>query len=267
MESFAEIYSRPHIVRQFDFDRLEFAEGEFLRALMRHEGDPDLLDLGIGAGRTTRFLAPLCGTYTGIDIAPGMVTYCRKTFATAIDGKGWSIEVGDGANLSRWADESFDFVLFSFNGLDCLSLADRERCLREIQRVLRPGGMLMFSSHNLQAIPTTYHADQPELTASRWAGIQSRNPPWAELATQPEAMFWDGVYGDDEDVRHIYIRPAHQVRVLEKLGFANTRVLQGHDGAKVGAEELDHAVDFSLYYQTWKPALNPAATESESDPT
>ncbi len=263
--SFAEIYSHPDIVRQFDFSRLEFTEGEFLRAVMRHPGDPYFLDLGIGAGRTTRFFAPLCGRYVGVDLAPGMVAHCEGLFATQIAQHGWQIEQADAADLSPWVEASFDFVFFSFNGLDCLSVADRKRCLREIHRVLRPGGQMLISSHNLQTIPVTYHADNPEITPERWSDIQRNNPPLAELADQPETLFWDGVYGADETVRHVYVRPVHQLAELARLGFIDAVVMQGENGAEVAPAELDHLTTFSLYYRATKPP-NPVATETASGP-
>ena len=263
MTSFAEIYSRPDIVRQFDFAQLEAPEKALLHAVMRQPRAPDLLDLGIGAGRTTRFLAPLCGSYTGLDIAPGMIAHCARVYA---DQSQWKLVEGDAADLSRWAEATFDFVLFSFNGLDCLDRSGRTACLAEMWRVLRPGGTLLFSSHNLQSIPVTYHADNPELTPIRLAGIDARNPSPAERAEAVDLNFWDGVYGDDVDLRRLYVRPAAQVATLAGLGFARIEVLIPGTGEVAVPARWDHLTEFSLYYRAIKP-LNPAATESASDPT
>ena len=49
-------------------------------------------------------------------------------------------------------DNSFDFVLFSFNGIDSFSHKDRIAALREVRRVLRNDGIFYFSSHNLNWI-------------------------------------------------------------------------------------------------------------------
>jgi SAM-dependent methyltransferase len=107
-----------------------------------------ILDLGVGAGRTTRHLTPLASEYVGVDISEPMVEACRRSFgATA----GVTFEVGDACDLQRFADESFDFVLFSFNGLDLVGgAAERERALSEMRRVCRPDGLLSFSCHNLR---------------------------------------------------------------------------------------------------------------------
>ena len=57
------------------------------------------------------------------------------------------------ADLDFAADNSYDFVLFSYNGIDHLELPERERALSEMKRVLRPGGIMAFSSHNANFLP------------------------------------------------------------------------------------------------------------------
>jgi SAM-dependent methyltransferase len=50
--------------------------------------------------------------------------------------------------------------LFSFNGLDCIHpSAERLRALAEIQRVLRPGGVVYYSGHNAVAAWTPRPGD------------------------------------------------------------------------------------------------------------
>jgi SAM-dependent methyltransferase len=112
---------------------------EKLRAELR--GQP-VLDLGVGGGRTTRLLLPLSGDYVGLDQTPQMVRICRRKFP------GVRIEQGDARDLSRFADTNFQVVVFSFNGLDLVHDAGRERILHEAYRVLRPGGAFYFSTIN-----------------------------------------------------------------------------------------------------------------------
>jgi len=103
----------------------------------------DILDLGVGAGRTVAALRALARRYVGIDYAEGMVEECRKRYPGA------EFLVADASDLSQFPDRSFDAVLFSFNGIDCLYPdALRHACLRECARVLRPGGVFIFSAHN-----------------------------------------------------------------------------------------------------------------------
>ena len=106
-----------------------------------------ILDLGVGGGRTTSHLSGLASRYVGVDYVPAMVEACRAKFP------GMEFAVADAADLSAFADASFDAVVFAFNGIDfVLPQASRRRCLEHIHRVLKPGGVLIFSSHNARAL-------------------------------------------------------------------------------------------------------------------
>jgi ubiquinone/menaquinone biosynthesis C-methylase UbiE len=105
-----------------------------------------ILDLGVGAGRITAFLLPRAGRYIGLDYSSRAVAACRARFPQV------DIQHGDARDLSRFPDESFDFVLFACNGIDAVAHNDRLQILREMRRVLDPNGLLAFSSHDLDAI-------------------------------------------------------------------------------------------------------------------
>lgn len=101
-----------------------------------------VLDIGIGGGRTTRYLKDKCKTYTGIDYSQGFVTQVKKEFPRV------NSLVMDARDLSAFTDQAFDFVNFSFNGIDYVNLDDRIKILSEIERVLKPNGLFFFSTHN-----------------------------------------------------------------------------------------------------------------------
>ncbi len=108
-----------------------------------------VLDIGVGAGRTTRFLLPRAGRYVGGDYSAEMIEAARKRLPEA------DLSVFDASDLSAYADGEFDTVIFSFNGLDSLSNESRLKALAEMHRVLRPGGWLAFSSHNRSRAPVS----------------------------------------------------------------------------------------------------------------
>jgi SAM-dependent methyltransferase len=115
-----------------------------------------ILDLGVGTGRTTPYLAARASTYVGIDYAPSMVEQARQLH------DGVDLRVADASDLSQFVDDSFDVVVFSYNGLDYLYPdSRREQCLLEIHRVLRRGGHLVMSQHNPRGLVDPLPHDQP----------------------------------------------------------------------------------------------------------
>jgi ubiquinone/menaquinone biosynthesis C-methylase UbiE len=106
-----------------------------------------IMDLGVGGGRTTAYLSSIAARYVGVDYASEMVAACRKKFPTL------EFQTENASDLSRFATSSFDAVVMAFNGMDyVIPDESRFRALREIRRVLKPEGILIFSSHNPRAI-------------------------------------------------------------------------------------------------------------------
>jgi SAM-dependent methyltransferase len=102
--------------------------------------DSVVLDVGCGGGRTIQQLAALApeGTVSGIDHSAASVAVARRTNARAIDAGRVDIRVGSVSGLP-YADDSFDAVTAVETHYYWPNLvAD----LREIRRVLRPGGRL-----------------------------------------------------------------------------------------------------------------------------
>lgn len=141
----AAVYRKPSTVREYASQR-EMPCNEGVALLHYHAAfaGRDVLDVGVGAGRTARFLVPLAGRYECIDYSPSMVEFMQRTLPEV------STSLCDACDLARFADASFDMVFASNCVIDALSPADRLAALSEACRVLRPGGIYMFSSHNLR---------------------------------------------------------------------------------------------------------------------
>jgi SAM-dependent methyltransferase len=94
------------------------------------------LDLGCGEGHNTRLLAGKGARVAALDVAESFITA-----AAGQDRAGICYMVGDGATLPFCAS-AFDAVTAFMSLMD---VAEPERTLGEVARVLRPGGFVQFS--------------------------------------------------------------------------------------------------------------------------
>ncbi|MBF0186624.1 MAG: class I SAM-dependent methyltransferase [Magnetococcales bacterium] len=112
------------------------------RAFRHIPATATILDLGCGTGRTTTHLYSRNYSVIGVDYAHAMTHSASERlpdvpFCTA------------DAKTLCFRDDSFDVVLFSFNGIDYIHpYSARLAALREIWRVLKPDGLFIFSTHN-----------------------------------------------------------------------------------------------------------------------
>jgi SAM-dependent methyltransferase len=140
------------------------AERAVLRRLAPRIAEIDMLDLGVGTGRTAWTFAPLVRRYVGVDYSPRMIDAARARLG---DEPGTELLVGDARDLSPVEGE-FDFVLFSFNGIDAVSPEGRLSVLDQVRAKLRPGGLFLFSTHSLGALPFDERRPlSPRLAGSR----------------------------------------------------------------------------------------------------
>jgi SAM-dependent methyltransferase len=101
-----------------------------------------ILELGCGTGRVTRYLGARGATVTGIDISHEMIEHARSL------NPDQKFAVGDLRDLSSYASESWNAVIASFNVLGVLDDEERRRVLGELANLLAPDGLLYFSAHN-----------------------------------------------------------------------------------------------------------------------
>ena len=102
-----------------------------------------ILDVGCGTGRTTANLVNLGFDVVAFDFSLPMILKAQLIYPTC------DFKVMDATDLKTLDDNSFEYVLFSYNGLDCIyPLENRIKAIRELHRVLKPDGLFIFSSHN-----------------------------------------------------------------------------------------------------------------------
>jgi len=95
-------------------------------------GGAEILDAGCGSGRNLEWLARF-GAVTGLELSEDSLEYARRR---AIG----SVVAGSVEDIPL-ADESFDLV----TSFDVIEHVDDLRALRELHRLLRPGGRLLVS--------------------------------------------------------------------------------------------------------------------------
>ena len=145
------IYRSAKFSESYDSDYLWPAEKILFEEIPENSR---IADLGVGAGRTTKYLLPKASYYKCFDVS---ANYINKLKAKHI---GVNAEVKD-FNCSDFftSDEQYDVVIISFNSLDYINHKNRISLLNQIVNVLSDGGVLIFSSHN-------YHYKIPDKSYS-----------------------------------------------------------------------------------------------------
>jgi SAM-dependent methyltransferase len=124
-----------------------------------------VLELGSGAGQCSRWVQVHGGRSFGLDLSMRQLQHSRR-----IDEEsGIAVpSVLATATAIPYADASFDVVFCSFGALQFI--ADIDRCVGEVARVLRPGGRFAFSITH----PTRWSfPDDPSE-----AGLTARSSYW-----------------------------------------------------------------------------------------
>ena len=138
----------------------------------------EVLDAGCGVGYGSAFLAREASRVLGVDRDEGAIAYARVHYLVP----GVEFRVGDLVDLDL-PDASFD-VVCSFETIE--HLADVDAYLREMTRVLRPGGAYLVSTP--QADATTAEPDNPfhhvELSRADFESLLRRHFDEVELYGQ-----------------------------------------------------------------------------------
>lgn len=98
----------------------------------------DVLCLASGGGQQSPILAAAGANITSFDASAGQLE--KDRFVAERDNLQIRIEQGDAADLSRFADESFDLI---FHPCSNCFMAELQPIWRECFRVLRSGGVLL----------------------------------------------------------------------------------------------------------------------------
>jgi ubiquinone/menaquinone biosynthesis C-methylase UbiE len=250
-----EVYLDQQVIKEYvNQDYLFAPERKFIEIAKDKLAGFSMLDIGVGAGRTTLNFAPLVKRYVGIDYSEEMLSICSKRFAGVSN---IALQLGDMRSLEMFEDDSFDFILISYNAISALTHEDRLKTFAEVRRVGKPGAYFYFSAHNLQWVPRVLlnfrrqiswvHPKITYWNLLKWLKAYKHNDANVirQLQELPYAIINDGAH--DFRLLHYYIKPRAQVQQLSAY-FTNIRVF-GHDGHELrGDAELDANIDGYLHY-------------------
>jgi ubiquinone/menaquinone biosynthesis C-methylase UbiE len=119
------------------FERVLFGGG---REWVCSQAQGDVLEIAAGTGRNLRHYPPSVRPIT-TELSPEMLEIARGE-ATSL-GRDVDLRVGD-AQALEFADESFDTVVCT---LGLCTIPDDRAAVREVNRVLRPGGRFVLLEH------------------------------------------------------------------------------------------------------------------------
>jgi len=145
-----------------------------------------ILELGCGTGYFTRELVRSGADIIAIDVSPELLEIAKsKYFAPNV-----RYEIQNACALT-YSDATFDSVV----GSSILHHLEIEEALREIYRVLRPGGTIYFTEPNML---------NPQIAIQK-------NVPWIKRRL-----------GDSPDERAFFRRPLR--RLLEETGYRDVQI-------------------------------------------
>lgn len=130
------------------------------------DGAADVLDVACGTGDVSIALQKKGIDVTGVDISENMLAIARQK-ASDID-----FMYGDASELD-FPDESFDAVTIAFG---IRNFDDRAACIRELYRVLKPGGLICIAEFSIphnrlwKALYSFYFRNIPPLAGRIFAG-------------------------------------------------------------------------------------------------
>ena len=132
-----------------------------------------VLEIGCGVGRVTRALAEIFGTVHGVDVSGEMIRQAQEANRAVSNAHFWQ---NNGTDLSVLGETRIDFA---FSSIVFQHIPSREviaTYVREVHRLLRPGGLFKFQVQGDATLSTEAH--------DTWLGVPFSDAQAVDLARQ-----------------------------------------------------------------------------------
>lgn len=170
--------------------------------------DMKIIDVGCGTGRVTFGLKELgYQDLTGLDLSEQMLNEAKRYNES--NGYGITFSLGDATALCFESD-TFDGAIFAFNGLMQIPLKEnRIKALKEINRILKPNSIFIFTTHD---------RDADKKYGYYW---EQEKKLWAEGKHNPRLLeFGDLIYNSYDREMYVHIPKRSDIfTYLEESGF------------------------------------------------
>ncbi|MET0637025.1 MAG: bifunctional demethylmenaquinone methyltransferase/2-methoxy-6-polyprenyl-1,4-benzoquinol methylase UbiE [Chitinophagaceae bacterium] len=206
-EMFDGIAGRYDFMNRFLSLRIDVLWRKKAIGLFRKDHPRKILDVATGTGdmaiRACKMLQP--DRIEGIDISPKMLEFGRKKIEKEGLAAKIHLQVGDSETIN-FADETFDGVMVAFGVRNFENL---EKGLKEINRVLKPGGQLVVLEFSKPKQPVrAFYNLYMGVIAPQMAKLFRQNKQAYQYLNESANAFPDGPL---------------MVDILNKCGYSDTR--------------------------------------------
>jgi SAM-dependent methyltransferase len=178
-------------------------------------GMNSILDFGCGCGRLIRAFHDLDGvTIYGSDYNPELIDWCRSHLPFG------TFSVNNLEPPLDYPDSSMDFV-YSFSVFTHMPEDLQHRWINELNRILRPGGLLLITTHGDSYLGTL---GEPEREAFRSGDLVVRNASVAGTnlcsAFHPRRYLVERLLSEFEILEHASVSSGKTAGVLQDMTLA-----------------------------------------------
>ena len=247
MEDFVKVYEDSiHVNSYLKEKNLQLPEQAILNKYFDLIKNSTFLDIGIGTGRTTYHFNKIASHYVGTDISQGMINGAKKNFKNS----NLTFLVNDARKMHEFADNSFDVIFFSFNGLDYINIDERILFFDEVKRIGKKNALLVFSTHNINSIPDLLKfkfASNIKILIGNiihYCKLRIHNK---SIDTSPNVIkINDGAH--NFGLSTTYIKPVFQKQLLESYGFKDISCFGSVNGQEISDADIIKASDPWIYF-------------------